>query len=118
MHPGISSTALLQGVLLPDKAGPLFAEVLCPTRVTPAGSSMPQQVRAHEHPANMFTLGISGARGGYHIPCLRGLGLFPASPFSPGPSPRQVSGVSEHSATSGWAAWAGASFQSSRGRHL
>lgn len=74
MHPGISSMALLQDMLLPDKAGPLFVEALCPTRVTPAGSSMPQQVRSHEHPANMFTLGILRARGGSHIPSLRGPG--------------------------------------------
>lgn len=74
MHPRISSMALLQGMLLPDKAGPLFAEVSRPTRVTPAGSSMPQQVRAHERLANMFTLGIFGARGGYHIPSLGVLG--------------------------------------------
>lgn len=50
MRPGISSMALLQGMLLPEKAGPLFAEVLSPTRVTPVGSSMPQQVSAQEHP--------------------------------------------------------------------
>lgn len=88
MHPGISSMALLQGMLLPDEAGPLFVEALCPTRVTPAGSSMPQQVRSHEHPANMFTLGILRTRGGYHIPSRRGLGLFPVYTFSPRPPPR------------------------------
>lgn len=121
MHPGISSMALLQDMLLPDKAGPLFVEALCPTRVTPAGSSMPQQVRSHEHPANMFTLGILRARGGSHIPSLRGPGY--CSLLSPSiQDPHKGRSVeSQHSALSGmgWAAWAGAgSFQHSQGRHL
>lgn len=60
MHPGIPSMTLLQGMLQPEKAGPSFAEVLSSTRVTPARSSMSQQVRA-QSTTSIFTLGIFGA---------------------------------------------------------
>lgn len=100
--------ALLQGMLLPDKAGPLFVEALCPTRVTPAGSSMPQQVRSHEHLAGMFTLGILRARGGYHIPSLRGLGLFPTPPSVPRLyQGRSMGSQGTLSSVMGWEAWVG-----------